>query len=160
MPKPYHVSLLRRELNSKFKDFVGEYYSINNQVVISPFAKSKKKESVKLKLDEFNSLFVDVEQVQRTMVNLYRITPEIQCPKSVDSNSLAKIDILFVKEKIFLQIAYALLTETGENPLIFVLKMDETEIVHDQKFERVSITLMNHALNPNVNIKGQEYFSI
>lgn len=70
LSEPYHVSLFRQELNSKFRDFVGDYYSINNELEIPPNSKSKKKESTRLKLNDNNSLFVDIEGVQKTMVNL------------------------------------------------------------------------------------------
>ena len=36
------------------------------------------------------------------------------------------------------------------DPLIFCLKLDEVEIIHGHKLEQVSITLMNHALNPTI----------
>jgi len=52
------------------------------------------------------------------------------------------------------------IAKIGENPLVFVIKMDEAEIVREQKFERVSITLMNHALNSNIHIKSTQYFSV
>lgn len=76
LPKPYHVSILRRELNAKLIDFVGDYYSLNSEVEFQSKKGSKKKDLVHVKLTEHNSFFVDVEQVQRTMVELYRITPE------------------------------------------------------------------------------------
>jgi hypothetical protein len=51
--------------------------------------------------------------------------------------------------------------EFGDGPLIFVLKMDEAEIVKQEKMERVSITLMNRALNsPNLSTKDVHYFSV
>lgn len=51
-------------------------------------------------------------------------------------------------------------TEIGENPLIFVLKLDEAEIVHGQKLERVSITLMNRALDPTIDRQSKQFFSV
>lgn len=75
LPKPYHVSLLRKELNSKLRDFVGDYYPIKNTLEIMPGPKSKKKEPMQIELNENNSLFVDVETVQKTMVQLYKFTP-------------------------------------------------------------------------------------
>jgi hypothetical protein len=44
--------------------------------------------------------------------------------------------------------------------LIFILKLDESEIVYGQKLERVSITLMNRALNPDIGKGSLLYFSI
>jgi len=37
--------------------------------------KSKKNESMQIKLNENNSLFIDVETVEKTMVELYKFTP-------------------------------------------------------------------------------------
>ena len=74
LPKPYHISLLRKEMNAKLADFVGEYYPIINTLEIPPALQSKKKESMLIELNEHNSLFVDVEIVQRTMVQLYKFT--------------------------------------------------------------------------------------
>jgi len=62
-------------MNAKLQDFVGDYYSINNNLEIMPGPRSKKKEPSRLKLNENNSLFVDIEVVQRMMVHLYDFTP-------------------------------------------------------------------------------------
>lgn len=50
--------------------------------------------------------------------------------------------------------------EINDEPLIFVLKLDEAEIVHAQKLERVSITLMNRALDPSIQTSSSRYFSV
>lgn len=51
--------------------------------------------------------------------------------------------------------------ELGDKPLIFVLKMDEAEIVKHQKMERVSVTLMNRALHePQLSKEDPRYFSV
>lgn len=50
--------------------------------------------------------------------------------------------------------------ELQGQPLIFVLKLDEAELVHDQKMERVSITLMNMALDTSLDPNSLEYFSV
>jgi len=42
--------------------------------MVPPSAKSAKKEPMQVTLNEMNSLFCDVEQVQRTMVLLYGLT--------------------------------------------------------------------------------------
>jgi hypothetical protein len=41
--------------------------------------------------------------------------------------------------------------ELGDEPLIFVLKMDEAEIVKPQKLKRASTTHMNRALKRNMD---------
>jgi hypothetical protein len=77
LPKPYHVSLLRKELNSKLKEFVGDYYSIIESKEFFPAkGSSKKKDPVHVKLTKNNSFFVDIEKVQQMMVQLYQITTE------------------------------------------------------------------------------------
>ena len=48
----------------------------------------------------------------------------------------------------------------GFNPLVFVLKLDEAEIVHGKKFERVSMTLMNRAVDPHMATDNEKYFSV
>lgn len=75
LPNPHQVSLARRMLNLKLTEYVGEYYSLNETLVVPASAKATSKELVKVCLNEMNSLFVDVEQVQRTMVQLYGLTP-------------------------------------------------------------------------------------
>ena len=76
LPTPNAVSTLRTKLNSKLHEFVGEYYHIDDNLVIPPNSKSKKKKPQQIVLNEMNSIFVDVEAVQRTMVRLYEIAPE------------------------------------------------------------------------------------
>jgi hypothetical protein len=44
-------------------------------------------------------------------------------------------------------------------PLIFVLKLDEAEILHGKKFERVSLILMIRALDPKTQKDSSKYFS-
>jgi hypothetical protein len=50
--------------------------------------------------------------------------------------------------------------EIGGNPLIFVLKLDDAEITRGKKYERLSITLMNRALDPTVALDDEKYFSV
>jgi hypothetical protein len=75
-PNPFQVSKVRQMLNLKLSEYVGEYYSLTESLEIPPIRNSKDKESIKVSLNENNSIFVDVEQVQCTMVELYGITPE------------------------------------------------------------------------------------
>jgi hypothetical protein len=55
---------------------------------------------------------------------------------------------------------YNMTMEEAKGKLIFVLKLDESEIVKGQKIERVSITLMNRALDPSINSNDDRYFSV
>jgi hypothetical protein len=50
--------------------------------------------------------------------------------------------------------------ELAGKPLIFVIKLDEAEIVHSQKLERISITIMNRALNPDITVDSPEYIAV
>jgi hypothetical protein len=43
---------------------------------------------------------------------------------------------------------------------MFVLKLDEAEVVNGKKFERVSLTLMNRALDPAIQLDDERYFSV
>lgn len=63
-----------------------------------------------------------------------------------------------INQSNFLHSLYV--TELVGKPLIFVLNLDEAEIVQSQKLERVSITLMNRALNPDITIGSEEYFVV
>lgn len=50
--------------------------------------------------------------------------------------------------------------ELQGKPLILVLKLDEAEIVHGMKMERVSITLMNKAFDSSIKPGSNRYFSV
>ena len=77
-----------------------------------------------LQFDEYNNIFLDLELLQKRMVEFYNITFE-ECA----------------------------------GKLHFALKMDEGELLKQTKFERVTITLMNRALQ-NINIIDPSYFSV
>lgn len=57
-------------------------------------------------------------------------------------------------------IMYCVYAELNGKPLLFVLKLDEAEIIHAQKLERVLITLMNRALDPYIQPGSAKYFSV
>ena len=50
--------------------------------------------------------------------------------------------------------------ELAGKPLIFVIKLDEAEIVHNQKLERVRITIMNRVLNLDITVDSPNYISV
>jgi len=62
-------------LNLKLNEYIGEYYSLNETLVVPTSIEAKSKDPVKVCLNEMNSLFVNVEQVQQTMVQRYTLTP-------------------------------------------------------------------------------------
>lgn len=53
-----------------------------------------------------------------------------------------------------------LYAECNGGPLVFVLKLDEAEILRGKKFERISLTLMNRALDPDIQRNDERYFSV
>ena len=57
-------------------------------------------------------------------------------------------------------LAFKYFAKLEEAPLIFVLKLDEAEIVNGKTFERVSITLMNRALDADIEVDHERYFSV
>ncbi len=115
LPTPASVWRRRHELNISQEKFIGTPYHIVQEYTGG---------SAPLKFDEYNNLFLDLELLQKRMVEFYNITFE-ECA----------------------------------GKLQFVLKMDECEILKQTKFERVTITLMNRALQ-NINKNDPSYFSV
>jgi hypothetical protein len=76
LPNPHQVSILRKSFNSKLHEFVEEYYSLHNTMEIPRAQNSTNKKPLRITLNDQNNLFLDVECVQRTMVNLCNVTPE------------------------------------------------------------------------------------
>lgn len=77
LPIPYHVKLLRKELNANLPQFVGEYYHVQGRMTLPTTSKKTKKTDEIRKdvvLTEKNSLFTDLEVVQQSMVIFYGIT--------------------------------------------------------------------------------------
>ena len=74
LPSPWQVACAQKMLNAKLHEYVGEHHCLNETIMVSASARSTKKEPVKVVLNDMNSFFCDVEQVQRTMVHLYDIT--------------------------------------------------------------------------------------
>ena len=79
LPSPYHVKLLRQELNANLPQYIGEYYHAEGRLTLPASSKKNKKSEDMVKevvLTEKNSLFTDPEVVQRSMVIFYGITKE------------------------------------------------------------------------------------
>ena len=70
------MSIVKNILNLELKDYVRDYFFINNILEISQARKLKDKEPLKVSLNDSNSIFVNVEQIQLTMVELYSLTPK------------------------------------------------------------------------------------
>lgn len=80
LPKPFKVLKTRQMLNLKLYDYIGDYYFLTDSNTFPPVtkskARSKENEIIKVSLNQYNNIFADVEQVQRTMVELDGITHE------------------------------------------------------------------------------------
>ena len=50
--------------------------------------------------------------------------------------------------------------EPGEKPLIYVIKLDEAKIIHGHKFERINMTIMNRALDWQIDKKDPKYIAV
>ena len=55
---------------------------------------------------------------------------------------------------------YNITLEECKGVLKFVIKLDECEIVKEKKIERVTITLMNRALDSSITKTNSKYFSV
>ena len=55
---------------------------------------------------------------------------------------------------------YDISIEEAHGKLVFVIKLDEMELINAEKYERVSITLMNRAMDKNINNTDKKYFSV
>lgn len=51
---------------------------------------------------------------------------------------------------------YDISVEEAHEKLIFVVKLDEMELINREKYERVSITLMNRAMDPNIEVTDKK----
>lgn len=82
LPAPHRLGSLRKEMNLKLPQFIGDYYHIDGRRTIPEVRVGGKvvtaaKEVV---LDSKNSLFVELEVVQRSMVMFYEMTTEGNFP--------------------------------------------------------------------------------
>ena len=78
LPAPHRLASLRKEMNAKLPQFIGDYYHINGcrtipEVRVGGKVVTATKEVV---LDSKNNLFVELEVVQRSMVMFYEMTTE------------------------------------------------------------------------------------
>ncbi|KAG0595634.1 hypothetical protein M758_UG183700 [Ceratodon purpureus] len=118
MPNPFQVSLLRTEMNGNLKNYIGDYYHINNswQIPVKAGEDPKKRNTpTHLHLNENNTLFVDVETVQRSIVKLYDITlEELDNGPLVFVLKMDKAEI--VKQEKQEQISITLMNRHMKNP--------------------------------------------
>lgn len=102
LPSPFSLEMTRKASNGNVAAMFNGYKWVED--VMSLGDKS-------FTYNEFNNVYIDMEELQRAMVQYYDISLE----------------------------------ETG-GKLIFVLKLDECQVVKGQRLERVSLTLMSRAL--------------
>jgi len=79
----FKVNFLQRKLNGNLRDMVGDYKYVCNVLEVPTSAKNSKDKSKekglqieRIVLNDKNTIFVDIEAVQRTMVKLYGITQD------------------------------------------------------------------------------------
>lgn len=78
LPSSKKVAELRRNMNSKLPQFIGEYHHIEGRRIIPEVRVGKNvvSKSKEVVLDDKNNLFADIRVVQRSMVLFYDITVE------------------------------------------------------------------------------------
>lgn len=88
LPSSTRVAQLRREMNSKLPQFIGDYYHIDGRQIIPEVRVGKKvvRKSKEVILDNKNNLFADIKVVQQSMVLFYDITIEGECQNLFESN--------------------------------------------------------------------------
>lgn len=72
------------------------------------------------------------------------------------NNIFLDLELLQIRMVEFYDISY----EEVEGLLKFVIKLDECEIIKEKKVERVTVTLMNRALNQTQKENTSKYFSV
>lgn len=102
LPSPFSLEMARKSANGGVATMFNGYRWVED--VMSLADKS-------FTYNKFNSVYIDMEELQKAMVQYYDLSLE----------------------------------ETG-GKLIFVLKLDECQVVKGQRLERVSVTLMSRAL--------------
>jgi len=78
LPAPHRLAGLRKDMNAKLPQFIGEYYHVEGRRSI-PLVRRAGKDIVAAKeviLNSRNNLFVDLEVVQRSMVLFYGMAVE------------------------------------------------------------------------------------
>ena len=78
LPAPNRLASLRKHMNDKLPQFIGEYYHVEGRRVIPEVRQGNKviTRAKEVILDNKNNLFVDLEVVQRSMVMFYGMTVE------------------------------------------------------------------------------------
>ena len=51
---------------------------------------------------------------------------------------------------------YDISVDEAKGKLIFVIKLNEMELINNDKYERISITLMNRAMDPNIEVTNKK----
>jgi hypothetical protein len=105
------------------------------------------------------------------MGDMYHIEArkEIKQSRVGKKNIPNEIVILNPKNNIWLDIEktlsamvkfYDISMDEAHGKLFFFIKLDEMELVNNEKYERVSVTLMNKDTDPNIEVIDGNCFSI
>jgi hypothetical protein len=73
LPTPRNISTLKKKINSKLHEYIGEHYHIHTTIEYTLKSGTSRKQKDQLALNKKNSCFVDIEAVQKTIVNFYNI---------------------------------------------------------------------------------------
>lgn len=78
LPSKNRLALLRKQMNEKLPQFIGDYYQIKGRRIIPEVRVGKKivRGAKEVILDDKNNLFAELEVVQRSMVLFYDMTME------------------------------------------------------------------------------------
>lgn len=78
LPSKHRLALLRKQMNEKLPQFIGDYYQIKGRRIIPEVRVGKKivRGAKEVILDDKNNLFAELEVVQRSMVLFYDMTME------------------------------------------------------------------------------------
>jgi hypothetical protein len=68
LPNPKSVTKVQQMLNFKLRDYIGDYKFMIDTLQVPTLKDSQTKYWITAKLDEFNPLSANEEQIQRTMV--------------------------------------------------------------------------------------------
>ena len=120
LPAPHRLATLRKQMNSKLPQFIGDYYHIDGRRTIPEVRVGGKvvtaaKEVV---LDSKNNLFVELEVVQHSMVLFYEMTVE-----GMDCSFYPQVYMLNVMNPIRYALILVLLTALNKIHMSMVCRM-------------------------------------
>ena len=160
LPRPMYVRQARKRLNTEILERIGEPYHITYShvyyvpIVEAPTQISKQPGARGRPRTNARGPSNDVSGAPSNQ-SASRLK-EVRFELHERNNFVLRLERL---QSTMVQF-YDMTQEECNGILKFVIKLDESEIVKGQKMERVSITLMNRALDPRVTPKDPKYFSV